>query len=277
MITFDQMLEVSVKNQDKLRKISKPLYEVLPINYFFAQFHSRCGKFGCLGTHVDFMCDFFEASMPQKMPFITKFNWSSNAFFLVDAMGGNNYECYQKFINEKFSRYKMKHVLSVLRSNQDFCFEYGFGLKNNFDTNVVINHLEFLNKFIDYFNINFSGEMGDMIKTPVCLKSVLGDNYKGQTYSEANLHIPHNKKIQFLEKISSNCDRDLLKVKFTKREIDILRLYDKLNTAREVGESLYLSPRTVQNHIARIKEKLGCSNKSELLKFLKKMHQWGIL
>ena len=48
------------------------------------------------------------------------------------------------------------------------------------------------------------------------------------------------------------------------REQEVLKLVAQGCTDREVGARLYISPRTVQNHLARIREKTGLRRRSEL-------------
>ena len=49
------------------------------------------------------------------------------------------------------------------------------------------------------------------------------------------------------------------------REREIARLVLEGKTYREIGEAIFISPRTAEHHIARIRSRLGASNRSELL------------
>ena len=50
----------------------------------------------------------------------------------------------------------------------------------------------------------------------------------------------------------------------TARELDILRLVARGNSDRQIGEELYLSPRTVNAHIRHMLAKTTLSNRTEL-------------
>jgi DNA-binding CsgD family transcriptional regulator len=50
----------------------------------------------------------------------------------------------------------------------------------------------------------------------------------------------------------------------TARELDVLRLVAEGLTSREVGERLYLSPRTVEKHVERLMVKTGSVNRAAL-------------
>src|SRR3954447_416947 len=51
------------------------------------------------------------------------------------------------------------------------------------------------------------------------------------------------------------------------REQEVLRLLAQGHTDREIGGKLFISPRTVQNHLTRIREKTGMRRRSELARW----------
>jgi two-component system NarL family response regulator len=51
--------------------------------------------------------------------------------------------------------------------------------------------------------------------------------------------------------------------RLTSRELEILRLLSDGMTAREIGDALVLSPRTVEGHVGKILRKLGARNRVE--------------
>jgi two-component system, NarL family, response regulator NreC len=55
--------------------------------------------------------------------------------------------------------------------------------------------------------------------------------------------------------------------KLTERERDVLRLVARGYTAPEIGERLYISPKTVDTYKQRISEKLGLQHRADYVKF----------
>jgi two-component system NarL family response regulator len=51
------------------------------------------------------------------------------------------------------------------------------------------------------------------------------------------------------------------------RELDVLRLVVQGKTDNEIGKELFISPRTVQNHLTSIREKTGLRRRSELTRW----------
>ncbi len=52
------------------------------------------------------------------------------------------------------------------------------------------------------------------------------------------------------------------------RERQVAHLILEDNSAREIAEMLFISPKTAEQHIYHMKKKLGCSKKSALIKKL---------
>lgn len=61
-------------------------------------------------------------------------------------------------------------------------------------------------------------------------------------------------------------------VYFTQREAETALLVMEGHTMKKIAGVLCLSPRTVEFYIGRIKEKLSCRSKSELIGVLHRMH-----
>src|SRR5215212_7539616 len=59
--------------------------------------------------------------------------------------------------------------------------------------------------------------------------------------------------------------------KLTQRERDVLRLVAQGYSAPEIGERLFISPKTVETYKQRIQEKLGLSHRSDYVQFALKL------
>jgi two-component system response regulator NreC len=59
--------------------------------------------------------------------------------------------------------------------------------------------------------------------------------------------------------------------KLTQRERDVLRLVAQGFSAPEIGERLYISPKTVDTYKQRIHEKLGLAHRSDYVQFALKL------
>ena len=57
----------------------------------------------------------------------------------------------------------------------------------------------------------------------------------------------------------------------SEREVTVARLVLAGSTHREIGAQLYIAPKTVEHHVARIRGKLGAGTRAELLAMLREM------
>jgi DNA-binding NarL/FixJ family response regulator len=58
-----------------------------------------------------------------------------------------------------------------------------------------------------------------------------------------------------------------LRPKLTVTEQEVLRLLTQGHTDRQIAEQLYISPRTVQNHLARVRQKTNLTRRSALARW----------
>jgi DNA-binding NarL/FixJ family response regulator len=70
-----------------------------------------------------------------------------------------------------------------------------------------------------------------------------------------------------LREYAGGADASSMRTVLTPRESEILRLVARGHTDNEIGAQLYLSPRTVQNHLTRVREKTGLRRRSELTRW----------
>ncbi|MCK3685305.1 response regulator transcription factor [Maribellus sp. YY47] len=68
------------------------------------------------------------------------------------------------------------------------------------------------------------------------------------------------------KRVDLNSDQDE-KLQLTDREIDILRLFCKGLTYKEIGANLHISPRTVESHKKNISSKINVKSTAEMIEF----------
>jgi DNA-binding NarL/FixJ family response regulator len=60
---------------------------------------------------------------------------------------------------------------------------------------------------------------------------------------------------------------ELATLGITRRELDVLELLADGHSTREIAERLYLSPKTVERHIANLADKAGVAGRAQLVAF----------
>ena len=74
-----------------------------------------------------------------------------------------------------------------------------------------------------------------------------------------------------LKKKDAHADDRARFEKLTERERDVLRLIAAGYTAPEIGEKLFISPKTVDTYKQRINEKLGLQHRADYVRFALKL------
>ena len=66
---------------------------------------------------------------------------------------------------------------------------------------------------------------------------------------------------------ASKGETEDLRNQLSARELEVLRLVAQGLTDRQIAQQIYVSPRTAQNHLARIRDKTGLRRRSELTRW----------
>ena len=56
-----------------------------------------------------------------------------------------------------------------------------------------------------------------------------------------------------------------IEVSCSVREIEVMKLLLEGYSASQIGKEIFLSRRTIEHHLERIKDKLGCTSRAELI------------
>ncbi len=68
---------------------------------------------------------------------------------------------------------------------------------------------------------------------------------------------------------SSDSAHAPLSAKLSEREMEVAALISDGNTYKQVGAKLFISPKTVEHHVARIRQRLGVSSRAEMLELIR--------
>ena len=156
--------------------------------------------------------------------------------------------------------YDSVYGFTITKKQKDSCEFFFFSLaKNNFQQiNVCLNNLDLFEQFILYFKERAE----DIIKSCENNKIILPCEFN------ANLTINNgNIREKFSREIKGNAMASLLSEHepLTRREQECLNLLLIKPTVVEIAKELHISKRTAETHLARIKSKLECDSKQQLL------------
>jgi DNA-binding NarL/FixJ family response regulator len=100
------------------------------------------------------------------------------------------------------------------------------------------------------------------------LKNAISEVYQGRNYFSQELLMSI-----ILKKVQSPQGEQLrLKLDISARELEVLQYICKACTNKQIADSLYISPKTVEGHKAKLMEKTNSSNSVSLVLFAIKNH-----
>ncbi|MBA3813830.1 MAG: helix-turn-helix transcriptional regulator [Alphaproteobacteria bacterium] len=152
--------------------------------------------------------------------------------------------------------------------NSNLLEGWGFSLGNNFldPLGFFLKNRELLEKFVHYFDITGKDLKNTSNKNKL---AIYDDNFSffnrsPETKNDAIL-------LDFLHKVRLNklsINHEGEDIHFTKRQCECLYYLSQHHSAKEIGQLLDLSYRSVETYIQTVKNKIRVSSKSDLLKFI---------
>lgn len=176
--------------------------------------------------------------------------------FLQEKVNG-----YPKILRERYTQqlidqrdyFNHDHSFITINRELDFCeyFIYYAPVGAHSKINFYVNHLDILNNFATHFKHAAADliEAADACRIPMPGYSLLCGNKVLPVLGVQENQILHSNQL-------------------TVRQQEVAALLLNGKVAREMGEILRISKRTVESHIEQIKLKTNCENKSELIGYL---------
>ncbi|MEV4714089.1 helix-turn-helix transcriptional regulator [Micromonospora sp. NPDC049374] len=87
--------------------------------------------------------------------------------------------------------------------------------------------------------------------------------------SAARRLLERARELSFVEVSVAGSAQDAGRGSLSDREVEVARLVLAGRTHREIGSQLYVSPKTVEHHVARIRAKLGAGSRAEMIAALR--------
>lgn len=252
----------SVTNE--VTQICNPLFKTYAINgfYYLRVFDDNTGYI--LMSHREYLEYHAKQDYPVSPPISNKLLTDKFSFLgLPDQIN----KSFNPVYNAARNFFDLDYPFYMVERYNNYYDTYTFtsSCKNHSILNFYLNYRDILENFKFYFLEKAS----QLIKIAACHKVSIPDPLRPtfgglkKTPSEVK-----NFKQQFLNKIPVEhyvVNHLEQKVAFTKKEIESLKLLNMGHTAKEISERMFLSPRTIEEHLEHIKHKLGVKKKSEII------------
>ncbi len=127
------------------------------------------------------------------------------------------------------------------------------------------NHLRELRQYIIYFKNSLSPQLQALQATRLLIPNRLEDRQQRWQHD-----MTHTKLEQFQQQIKIKkfyLDGEYAGTQITARELEVLRELSAGSSYKIIAARLHISPRTVETHLSKLKEKLNCNSREALRAF----------
>jgi len=155
-------------------------------------------------------------------------------------------------------------MLEEIRINTEYYQKYYKTKDLHYCVQLILSHN---NQFMGVVSFYNSKEFGDYSERDIFILETLKTHLSLCLYK--TFYVPKISKNKFLY-TQRNCLTNNLSTQYnlTRRESEVLKLMLDNLTNSEISERLYISVNTLKKHIVNIYNKLGVSNRTQLLKLL---------
>jgi DNA-binding CsgD family transcriptional regulator len=257
---------VSARHNDKIKKACAYLFDCFGFGYFYYYKISDRGHF--TGLTSNFKCNLYNTDQKAYLtyPFYRHPKYISSGIIIPSEVKA---EPFPELLNSCKCKFNIHVNLIILNKTANGFEEFGFGSSSHHEmpTTLLVNELPLLRLFARKFLQDNQFLFSLMEDNQIDLAKLIGPTF----YERALPEIPKPRgKLAFLQKMGIEIDNEL-----SQREIDVVRRLLKGCSASQIAKEIYLSKRTVEHHIERIKMKLSCFSKSELITKFRDLEQIG--
>lgn len=256
MKQFEEILSkvTSSPHHNKMMRFVKPLKDHFGVNHFWYYRITFSGHYSYVGTHQAWSEYCLDSEMIDHFSCLRHPTVTKTGLSLMKPCGD---EKYKKLLDKAWEKFRIHFSLNMIQSTADGIEAYGFGSQFNDQKNEerLLNELPSLIHFTKVFKQE-NQKIFDL------LENVQADltSYIGPVFYEIpkGIELPLNRS-RFLRDIGYKLPS------LTPRELDILKFLANGFPASYMAKKLHLSSRTIENYVARMKIKLLCTDKVELI------------
>lgn len=262
----EMLLKVSGRHQNKINKFCQPLLTHFGINSFSYHKLMNTGGYYLIGNHVEGYHYYFSEKLHLIQP---HFRHPQNFQSCVSLSRNIPDETYQQGLqkaHEKFGVHFGVVLINKITDGMEF-IDLGVNSSSVMHEVLILNELPLIRKFIQKFIEENQFLFKLLEDNQVNLQEIIGLKFqKAEIALTASL--PRRK--QFLATLGIKMPESL-----SKRDDAVLKHLLEGNSASQIAKKLHLSCRTIEHYMERLKEKLICYSKADLIKKARELEEIG--
>lgn len=247
---------ITFRYSDRIRKSIQILIDLYSINEFYYFKILNNGYFGFIGSFLNWNEYFVANKLFRDIPYYRHPKYFENCVLPLQQIDDPKFLNILQIGQEKFDIFRSLAWINKLENG----FE-GFGVSTNnpsIEYNAsLINELSIFQRFAKKFKVT-NQFLFDQLDENLCdLKDMIGVTF----FEKPALRMPNlSTRRQLLMDLNIETGERL-----SATESEILKYVLMGYSSSQIGQETYRSRRTVEHHVERIKDKLRCTTKSELI------------
>lgn len=244
---------------NNITQIAKPLFTHSPICYFdyTRMYFDGSWSFFASGKGInEYLCD-------EGFTFVPNINITKqHTFTLLSST-----PAFTPYLAQIKQHFNLDNLFSYIKKEDKFIDIYLFGAdKNNLDTvDFYFNNLDLIRQYTRYFHHTASDLVALADTNRIDIPKRLKKTYH-QAFEKAQLARNDD---SYQSSYFSSSDHSIIlneeKIAFTSRELSCIKLLLKGFTAKMIAKNFALSPRTIEQYLEKIKVKLHCHSREQLI------------
>jgi len=188
--------------------------------------------------------------------------------FILNNVSNGNFE---NIMDSAKCNFNMNARLKILNKTSGGLetFIFSSPVKDRMYINMLLNEVGLLRLFIERFRCDNQVVFRAAEESSIDIGKQLGPVFYQNSFPAPGLS---SVRRSFLKKMGIEIVQDL-----SPRESGVLKLLLQGYSAGKIAPQLFLSKRTVEHHVERIKEKLRCESKAELIQKARELERYGCL
>lgn len=272
MLSWEQIIQdYIIKHSNRIREVTKPMRERFGVKYFTYHRIDLQGKYTVLVDRPDWAERYVSDKFYLNDPYLRHPDVYKTGFCFIDHHGS---EEYKEMILRAGRDFDLEQNILFIEKSANYVEFFGFSGSRKLCSldQVYLNYPWVLKSFANHFRKEMKSILCEMDGEAGSLIDLKGDDFlcKAPVYpSDFSLD-------SYLKEIGKGFELDMAR-SLSAREKQCVKLLADGKSAKETGDLLKLSPRTVEYYFENIKNKLSCSNKQEIFSLAKTFEELGLL
>jgi LuxR family transcriptional regulator len=263
----DAVRKISIKHHDRIKKASQPLTDYFGVSHFSYIKIKNSGKLTLLSSKPAWLEFYCAEKLYLNQPHFRHPSNFLSGISLGKSIQGEEYEQLSRLASTKFN---VNFCLGIITKVEDGLEIIGLDAFTPSVTHdaLLLNNMNLIHKFVSVFKQKNKFLLDLLVEHQIDIASLLGQKFLTAETPILENSIPRD---QFLKDLGFTVPYLSLQEKKVIKHL----LFGY--SARQSAEALFLSIRTIEHYIERIKGKLGVYSKQELILKAKDLEALGFL